>query len=181
MPDLEKTQFIFLKRRSFKPGIIQQKLYGENPGGILLNCINNRISMKRSFKISLFLLIYEPVMIFLIHSRVPVIKLLQQEDEGQARTYSQEYQIKMKLTFDRNVKARDLQVGYLTLEWHAPRLKKGQQRKFIKLWMGPLSSNDGHRRQHLSPSHSRWRRRIWDPGKREVTEDVLCIFDSSRG
>ena len=85
-------------------------------------------------------------MVFLIHSKIPVIKLLQQGDEDQVQVHSQEYQIKIKVAYVRSAEARDLQVGYLTLEWHAPKLKGGQQRKSIKLWMGPFSTNDGRRR-----------------------------------
>ena len=82
----------------------------------------------------------------------------------------------MKLTFDRNVKARDLQVGYLTLEWHAPRLKKGQHRKFNKLWMGPFPLDGSDRGQHPSPSHARCRRRSCDPGGWKVLEDILRVL-----
>ena len=56
----------------------------------------------------------------------------------QVSSWNQDYQEKMKATFDRNAKARDLQVGDLVLKWDAARQKKGQHGKFDNLWIGPL-------------------------------------------
>jgi len=117
--------------------------------------------------------------VFLIRSKVPVIKLLQQGDEDQVQVHSQEYQSRVKFAYVRSVRAKDLQVGYLTLEWHAPRPDRDRRRKSSKLWMRPLSRNYSHQGRHPSPSHSRWQRRIWDPGKRDVFEIFFCIYDSS--
>jgi len=177
-PDIEEVKFILLKRRSFKLGIIQHKLYWEDLRGLLLY-ISNKISMKRSFNTSLFQPTYETVMVFLIHSKIPVIKLLQQGDEDQVQVHSQEYQTKAKFAYVRSVRDGDLQVGYLTLEWCAPRPDRDRRRKSIKLWMSPLSRSASHQGRHPSPSHSIWRRRIWDPGKRDVFEIFFCIYDSS--
>ena len=117
----------------------------------------DRISTKRSINTSPFQLTYGTDVIFPIHLGVPVMKLLQQEDgeetpmqrrinqmievhqlRDQVSTWNQEYQEKMKATFDRNAKARDLQVGDLVLKWDAPRHKKGQHGKFDNMWMGPF-------------------------------------------
>ena len=85
------------------------------------------------------------------------MKLLQQEDgeetpmqrrvnqmievhqlRDQVTSWNQDYQEKMKATFDRNTKARDLQAGDLILRWDAARQKKGQHGKFDNLWIGPF-------------------------------------------
>ncbi len=48
------------------------------------------------------------------------------------------HQEKMKATFDRNAKARDIQEGDLVLKWDAPREKRGQHGKFDNLLVGPF-------------------------------------------
>ena len=58
--------------------------------------------------------------------------------QDQVSTWNEEYRHKMKATFDKNAKARDLQVGDLILKWDAARQKKGQHGKFDNLWIGPL-------------------------------------------
>lgn len=117
----------------------------------------NRINTKRSISTSPFQLTYGTDVIFPIHLGVPVMKLLQQEDgeetpmqrrvnqlievhqlRDQVTSWNQDYQEKMKATFDRSTKARDLQVGDLILRWDAARQKKGQHGKFDNLWIGPF-------------------------------------------
>ena len=56
----------------------------------------------------------------------------------QVSSWNQEHQEKMKAAFDRNTKARDLQVRDLILRWDAARQKKGQHGKFDNLWIGPF-------------------------------------------
>ena len=47
----------------------------------------------------------------------------------QVSSWNQDYQERMKATFDKNAKARDLQVGDLILKWDAARQKKEKKRK----------------------------------------------------
>ena len=41
-PDMERSQYRSLKLKSLKYCILQSKLYWKDPGGILLNCINEQ-------------------------------------------------------------------------------------------------------------------------------------------
>ena len=116
----------------------------------------DRISTKRAIGMSPFQLVYGTEVIFPASLGVPVMKLLQeQQDEPnhmqrrlrqiielselRDKTYDkvQIHQEKMKNTFYRKVKEDTFHMNYLVLKWDAPHEYKGKHGKFDHMWVVP--------------------------------------------
>jgi len=65
---------------------------------------------------------------------------------------NQAYQDKIKATFDRHAKGRDIQVGDYVIKWDARREGKGQHKNFDNLWLGPFVVTHvvGNKTYHIS-------------------------------
>lgn len=116
----------------------------------------DRISTKKSVRMSCFQLVYGVDAVFLVSLAIPVLKLLQEEEakpnDTQRRinhlihfqwTREEVYnntrtiQGKIKKIHDKRIKADDFQLDDVVLKWDARNEDKGKHGKFDSLWKGP--------------------------------------------
>jgi hypothetical protein len=117
----------------------------------------DKISPKRSIKMSPFQIVYGTKVIFPIALGLPVMKLLQEQDVEKDATQrrkdelisvqqtrekdfnsAQLHQDKIKEDFNRRTKVDDFKLGDLVLKWDARKEDKGKHEKFDHLWLGPF-------------------------------------------
>ena len=139
---------------------IIKKLLQENKKSWDLKLINalwaDRICIKRSIGTSPFEIVYGVEALFPVSLAVPVMKLIQEQEEEpnsvqrrinqmialeEKREHiyneSQLFQQKVKQTHDRRVKEENFQLNDYVLRWDARIEDKGKHGKFENLWKGP--------------------------------------------
>jgi hypothetical protein len=151
------------------------------------------MTLKRSFGLSPFQLVYGVEEIFLSQLALPMAKFLQdyqgeldhmikriqqlvevQQTREQLVDKAYDHQLKIKHAFDKKVNKEDFQLGDLVLKWDAPRQDKGKNYKFEALWVSPFKisevfSNNTFKLQNMDDEEV-----FGGPVKSEFSKKVLC-------
>jgi hypothetical protein len=117
----------------------------------------NKFNIKRAIGTFPFQLVYGLESIFTIQCSLPVMKLLQDEEEKsydmqrrinqliefqqvreQVQIKSHDHQARIKEIFDKRTKETNFMIGDLVLKWYARREAKGKHGKFDNIWLGPF-------------------------------------------
>jgi hypothetical protein len=117
----------------------------------------DRMTVKRSLRLSPFQLVYGIEEIFPSQLALPVVKFFQEyqgEPDHMIRRIQQlvevhqtreqlvdkeyDHQLEIKQAFDKKVNKEDFQLGNLVIKWDAPRQYKSKHGKFEALWVGPF-------------------------------------------